>query len=216
MHIHLLSPQKSVGYGDICPTSNIPFVGKLFLMWISFMGLGMVCGPLIAVTSSWRHEVPGGWMVVTAMTFGLGILIFTHCEGLSITDAIYASVMTGTTIGFGDVTPNTDIGKFSVAIYALLVVGVVSGMLDTVRDHLVQFCIPPPTTAAILDDSSIWMKQSTSSSVSFHTKRSNGQKSNRKLARIQQQNQVTSSPTLPVETKQSSSSSLPTTIRKRR
>jgi Ion channel len=186
-------------------------------MWISFMGLGMVCGPLIAVTSSWRHEIPGGWMVVTAMTFGLGILIFTHCEGLSITDAIYASVMTGTTIGFGDVTPNTDIGKFSVAIYALLVVGVVSGMLDTVRDHLVQFCIPPPTTAAILDDSSIWMKQSSSSSVvSFHTKRSNGQKSNRKLARIQQQNQVTSSPTLPVETKQSSSSSLPTTIRKRR
>lgn len=99
----------TVGYGDICPTSNISFVGKLFLMWISFMGLGMVCGPLVAVMSSWRHEVPGDWMVVTTMTFGLGILIFTHCEGLSTTDAIYASIMTGTTIGFGDMTPNTDV-----------------------------------------------------------------------------------------------------------
>ena len=186
------------------------------------MGLGMVCGPLVAVMSSWRHEVPGGWMVVTTMTFGLGILIFTHCEGLSTTDAIYASIMTGTTIGFGDMTPNTDLGKVSVAIYALLVVGVVSGMLDTVRDHLMEFCIPPSTSISIdttatatmttRDDS--WTQLLWSSSPS--KKRSNGQKSNRKSARIQQQQQKSS---LGQESKQRQKSSLASsslTIRKRK
>jgi len=186
------------------------------------MGLGMVCGPLVAVMSSWRHEVPGGWMVVTTMTFGLGILIFTHCEGLSTTDAIYASIMTGTTIGFGDMTPNTDLGKVSVAIYALLVVGVVSGMLDTVRDHLIEFCIPPSSTSMSINNTTAtatmttrddsWTQLLWSSSPS--KKRSNGQRSNRKSARIQQQKS-----SLGQESKQRQKSSLASsssTIRKRK
>jgi hypothetical protein len=184
------------------------------------MGLGMVCGPLLAVMSAWRHEVPGGWMVVTTMTFGLGIFIFSYCEQLSTTDAIYATVITGTTIGYGDVTPSTDLGKLGVAIFALLAVGVVTGMLETVRDHLMGFCIPSSSTTTITAAAAATSKSSSSSSAkessttttnSASQRAKGGSKANRKAARMQQQ---TNHPGQ--ETKPKSSSATSSTLRKRR
>jgi hypothetical protein len=132
-----------VGYGDICPTKESPIEGKLFIVVISFLGLGMFCGPLLAITSSWRYQFPGGIAALASWTLGMGVLIFTR-EGLSTTEAIYASVITGTTIGYGDLTPSTELGKVLVALYAILVVGVVGGLLDVSKDLLIQLCIPSP------------------------------------------------------------------------
>jgi voltage-gated potassium channel len=134
---------KSVGYGDICPTKQAPLVGKIFIVVISFLGLGVFCGPLLAVTSSWRHTIPGGLCAVALWTLGVGVLVFSY-EGISTTDALYASVITGTTIGYGDLTPSTEVGKILVAFYAVLVVGVTGVLLDVSKERLIQFCIPAP------------------------------------------------------------------------
>ena len=48
------------------------------------------------VAASWQGRVPGGLASLAAWVLGLGITIFTTIEGLSQTDAIYASVITGT------------------------------------------------------------------------------------------------------------------------
>ena len=50
----------TVGYGDICPTSDINDMGKLFLVILSFLGLGFFCGPVMDYAASWRESVPGG------------------------------------------------------------------------------------------------------------------------------------------------------------
>lgn len=41
----------------------------------------------------------------------LGALVISIVEGISVADSIYFAFITGFTIGYGDITPNTVIGK---------------------------------------------------------------------------------------------------------
>ncbi|HEU5187386.1 MAG TPA: potassium channel family protein [Candidatus Saccharimonadales bacterium] len=50
----------------------------------------------------------------------LGAVFYYHVENLSVIDAIYLSAMTLTTVGYGDFTPQTDVGKIFTSVYALL------------------------------------------------------------------------------------------------
>lgn len=49
-----------------------------------------------------------------------GTVFYHNVEGLEIVDAIYLSAMTLTTVGYGDFTPQTDVGKLFTSVYALL------------------------------------------------------------------------------------------------
>ena len=71
----------TVGYGDICPTSDINDMGKLFLVILSFLGLGFFCGPVMDYAASWRESVPGGTFGTVLSTIGLGVGLFVHFEG---------------------------------------------------------------------------------------------------------------------------------------
>ncbi len=50
-------------------------------------------------------------------------LFYTNMEHWSIIDALYFSVMTMSTVGYGDLTPSTDISKIFTVIYACLSIG---------------------------------------------------------------------------------------------
>jgi|TARA_B110000208_G_scaffold186703_2_gene243624 hypothetical protein len=128
----------TVGYGDICP-SNPNDIGKLFLVVLSFLGLGFFCGPIMDFAASWRHSIPGGNVVTFAATLGLGVALFTQLEGMTPKDAAYYSVVTGTTIGYGDMSPKTDHGKIAAAFYALVAVNVVGALLDPCKEILQGF-----------------------------------------------------------------------------
>jgi voltage-gated potassium channel len=70
------------------------------------------------------------------VTVGLGVVMFTNTEGMSAKDAAYYSVITGTTIGYGDLSPTSDNGKIAAAIYALIAVNVVGALLDGPKEFL--------------------------------------------------------------------------------
>lgn len=129
-----------VGFGDICPAKNLSPLGKVFIVVTSFCGLGMFCGPVMEVASVWSANVPGGMLALTSLTIAAGVVIFTSIEGMTESDAAYMSVITGTTIGYGDVTPSTNIGKIAIAFYAVFVVNVVSGLLQPARALLERLC----------------------------------------------------------------------------
>lgn len=61
---------------------------------------------------------------VVILAFIMGGLMFMvegHENGFdSIPESIYWAIVTITTVGFGDITPNTDIGKFLASIMMLL------------------------------------------------------------------------------------------------
>ncbi|KAL7567613.1 hypothetical protein ACA910_000209 [Epithemia clementina (nom. ined.)] len=133
----------TVGFGDICP-GETNFFGKMFLVFFSLSGLGIFCGPIMEVASAWKNEIPGGLPTLASFTIGIGALLFTTIEGLAQMDAIYASVITATTIGYGDFAPHSNMGKIAVALYAITSVNVMAILLQPARHYLELLCRVKP------------------------------------------------------------------------
>ncbi|CAB9510961.1 Ion channel [Seminavis robusta] len=137
----------TVGFGDICP-GDISGAGRTFIVILSFSGLGMFCGPIMDLAASWKHNLPmEGAVVLLSSTVATGIFLFSYLlEEMSESEAAYFSIITGTTIGYGDISPKSDAGKLAVALYALLAVNAVASLLEPAKDVLIEFCMVPPET----------------------------------------------------------------------
>ena len=61
---------------------------------------------------------------VTFVLLLSGTLFYSYHEQWSLVDALYFCVMTMTTIGYGDLTPSTDISKVFTIFYAFTSIGV--------------------------------------------------------------------------------------------
>ena len=69
-------------------------------------------------------------LAVIAVISGTGF--YSIVEGLRLVDALYFSVVTLTTVGYGDFAPETDAGKLFTAVYVLVGVGIVLAFITTV------------------------------------------------------------------------------------
>ena len=61
-----------------------------------------------------------------------GTGFYSLVEGLRLVDALYFSVVTLTTVGYGDFAPQTDVGKLFTAVYVLVGVGILLAFVTTV------------------------------------------------------------------------------------
>lgn len=64
-------------------------------------------------------------LAAIAMIIG-GAFFYHHVENLSWVDSIYFCVITLATVGYGDITPHTDIGKIFTIFYILSGVGIIA------------------------------------------------------------------------------------------
>jgi voltage-gated potassium channel len=69
-------------------------------------------------------------LAAVAIISGTGF--YTLVEGLRLVDALYFSVVTLTTVGYGDFAPQTDVGKLFTAVYVLVGVGILLAFVTTV------------------------------------------------------------------------------------
>ena len=58
--------------------------------------------------------------VVLIMLLLIGGAFYSYVEGWRFIDSLYFSAMTITTIGYGDFTPKTDIGKMFTIVFAII------------------------------------------------------------------------------------------------
>jgi voltage-gated potassium channel len=72
-----------------------------------------------------------GLVAVTFLILAGGTLFYRGAEGWSAVDALYFSVITLTTIGFGDLTPTSDGAKLFTVVYTLLGIGVVASFVTS-------------------------------------------------------------------------------------
>ena len=157
--------RKKVGYGDLCPSSNMTHAGRAFIVTLSFCGLGVFCGPIMDFASSWTQGVPGGAIGAALTTLAVGVGLFTVLEDFSEIEAAYFTVVTGTTIGFGDYSPHTDAGKIACAIFAIIVINVCGGLLAPAASFLSYYCSKGEdgelsvSTHAIIEEGSIANKE---------------------------------------------------------
>lgn len=63
-----------------------------------------------------------------------GVISFIHIEGLSFVDALYFTIVTITTVGYGDIHPVTDAGKWLALILIICGVGTFLGVVANATD----------------------------------------------------------------------------------
>jgi voltage-gated potassium channel len=84
-------------------------------------GLGL---PLRAVVQMARDREERGPLVLVASQMILGTVFYVIVEGWSVVDAVYFCSMSLATVGYGDVVPDTDVGKLFTVVYVLCGIGV--------------------------------------------------------------------------------------------
>ena len=75
-------------------------------------------------------------LAVIAIISGTGF--YSIVEGLRFVDALYFSVVTLTTVGYGDFAPETDAGKLFTAVYVLVGVGILLAFVTTIATKMSQ------------------------------------------------------------------------------
>jgi len=74
-------------------------------------------------------------LFTTSIIIALGGTMYHYLEGWSWIDSIYFSIITLTTIGYGDFSPQTDAGKLFTIFYILIGIGIILSFINTVYNH---------------------------------------------------------------------------------
>ncbi len=74
-------------------------------------------------------------LYTTIFLIVLGTVAYHYLENWSWIDSIYFSVVTLTTVGYGDFSPQTDAGKIFTIFYIILGIGIILSFINTVYVH---------------------------------------------------------------------------------
>jgi voltage-gated potassium channel Kch len=79
-----------------------------------------------------------GLLVVIVGLVGGGAIFYRQVEGLSWLDSLYFTVVTLTTVGYGDISPQTAAGKVFTMAYLLIGIGLVVALVGEVAGHVLR------------------------------------------------------------------------------
>lgn len=74
-------------------------------------------------------------LYTTFITLLVGTVVYHFLEGWSWIDSMYFSVITLSTIGYGDFSPTSDLGKIFTIIYIIVGVGIILSFINTLQHH---------------------------------------------------------------------------------
>jgi len=74
-------------------------------------------------------------LFTTNFFIALGTVVYHYIEGWSWLDSLYFSVITLTTIGYGDFSPQTDLGKIFTLLYIVVGVALILGFFNYLMLH---------------------------------------------------------------------------------
>jgi len=68
----------------------------------------------------------------------LGTTFYTNVENLRPIDAFYFSAITISTVGYGDITPRTDLGKMFTIAYLFTGIGILLSFVNVIANHALK------------------------------------------------------------------------------
>jgi len=77
-------------------------------------------------------------LYTTFITLLIGTVVYHFIEGWTWIDSMYFSVITLSTIGYGDFSPASDIGKLFTIVYIIVGVGIILAFINTLQHHYSQ------------------------------------------------------------------------------
>lgn len=90
------------------------------------------------VRTAWKDRVFRGVAASTFTLMTVATVFYTVVEGWSVLDSIYFAVVTGLTIGYGDLVPQHAISKIFTMFYALLAVGLFVALATSLASASLQ------------------------------------------------------------------------------
>jgi voltage-gated potassium channel len=103
----------------------------VFSLLIAFRGLAR------AVVAVWRDPQTKALPVVAGVLVLTGTIFYWRFEDWSIIQALYFSVVTLTTVGYGDLHPTSDGTQIFTVIYILTGLGVLVALLASVAEQYI-------------------------------------------------------------------------------
>ena len=70
--------------------------------------------------------------IVAFATLGVGTVFYRLIENLSWIDSFYFSTITLTTIGYGDISPQTDAGKLFTVFYVIIGIAIIGAFVNAI------------------------------------------------------------------------------------
>jgi hypothetical protein len=100
----------------------------------------MIAGPIWAVVvrfgrilrRGWRDHEFRGVLYLVSIVIGAGTVFYRFVEDWSWTDAIYFTVITLTTVGYGDLSPTNTPAKMFTVVLVLLGIGVIVAFVERI------------------------------------------------------------------------------------
>jgi len=71
-------------------------------------------------------------LIAATLLLVVGAVFYTRVEHWTVLNAVYFCVVTLGTVGYGDITPTTDLGKLFTIFYIIVGLGIVGGFFATV------------------------------------------------------------------------------------
>ncbi len=88
-----------------------------------------------ALRGIWRDPDSHNILAAAGMLLAAGTLIFMIIEDLSLIDGFYFSFITLATIGYGDISPTTDVGKIVTVIYGIAGLGIMAALISSIASQ---------------------------------------------------------------------------------
>lgn len=83
----------------------------------------------------WADRASRGILITAAWLLLAGTVIFMIIEGFSLIDSFYFCFITLATIGYGDITPTTDLGKLVTVVYGIAGLGIIAALAGAIASQ---------------------------------------------------------------------------------
>jgi len=88
-----------------------------------------------ALRNIWNDRASRGILISAALLLVGGTIIFMIIEGYSLVDSFYFCFITLSTIGYGDFSPSTDLGKLVTVAYGIVGLGIIAALISAIASH---------------------------------------------------------------------------------
>lgn len=102
---------------------------------------------LQGISRSWHNQIFRSTLTLAILILMSGTIFYRTVEGWSWIDALYFSVMTAATIGFGDLVPTMPVSRLFTVFYAITSIGVFVALATQMATALIH-----PHPAKLKDD----------------------------------------------------------------
>ncbi len=99
-------------------TVLMPFI----VLWRSLRGI-------------WSDQASRGILITAGLLLVAGTVIFMIIEDFSLIDSFYFSFITLATIGYGDFSPSTDLGKLVTVMYSIAGLGIMAALIAAIASQ---------------------------------------------------------------------------------